>query len=255
VPEDWRLYAEPPVYRSLDDTATLAEKSFSWQLVPGQAGEQVLPVVTLYFFDPNSRAYRSVSTAPVTLNIIPTNPGADSLPPGEPSITSSDLRPIKAVPATLDRQPDSPVAGFWLIALIVVPFLGVVGAAGWDRRRRWLAQNRLRLQQSRALAKAERGLQSAAHLPPEQAYRSISAAVLVYFHDKMDTNLQAKDQHELGAMMRASGVSAAAAGQVIACLEQADEGRFAPAQSGMVQVLAKQTAQALAVVEREWQGL
>ncbi|MCB9451715.1 MAG: BatD family protein [Anaerolineaceae bacterium] len=254
VPQSWRMYAAAPVFRPLDNTVSLGEKVFSWQLVPGQTGEQVLPAVTLPFFDPSSLTYRSISTAPVTLNITP----ADSVPAAQPStqqaLSEAGLRPLKSVPANLNLGVSGISAIWWLCPLAGLPLLAVVGAGVWERRRRWLAQNHARLQSANALSKAENGLQSAAKLPPEQAYRAIYSRITGFLHDKADMNVQGRGHSELQALLLARGVSEEAARRFVACLERADEGRFAPSGAVPVSALVKSAIEALTAVEREWKS-
>lgn len=252
--ENWRVYMESPVYRPLDDVATLAEKVFSWQLVPAEPGNHVFPDVTLHFFDPASQTYRSISTAPVSLNITPANPVASGSPSSEPATVDTGLHPIKPAPASRDARFSGRDNGVWLYPLFGLPFLGILVAVGWHQRRRWLVQNRMRLQQARALAKAVRELQSALKLPPEQAYGAVSAVVLAYLYDKTDVTMLGKGHAELQGVMRTNGVSNSVARRLIACLERAEEGRFAPVETGSVQALVAHTVETLTAVDSEWQA-
>ncbi len=255
LPQNWRVYMESPVYRPLDDVMTLAVKAFSWQLVPAESGEHVLPAVTLHFFDPVSQTYRSISTAPVSLNIIPVNPVSGGSPSSESATVETGLHPIKPVPASLDDRLSGRDNGVWLYPLFGLPLLGILVAAGWHHRRRWLVQNRLRLQQARALTKARHELQSALKLPSEQAYGAVSAVVLSYLYDKTDVTMLGKGHAELQeVMMRTNSVSNSAARRLIVCLERAEEGRFAPLETGTVQALVAHTVEALTAVDGEWRS-
>lgn len=254
LPQNWRVYVESPVYRPLDDTVTLAEKVFSWQIVPAESGEQLLPSVTLHFFDPVSRAYRFISTAPVPLKIIPANPVTGGSSSSESAAVSTGLHPLKPVPASVDGPLSGRDNGVWLYPLFGLPLLSILAVLGWYHRQRWLAQNRLRLQQARALGKAVRDLQSARKLPSEQACGVVSAVVLDYLFDKTGVPVLGKGHSELRGVMQMSSVSNMAADRLIACLERAEAGRFAPLETGSAQGVVTNTVEALTAVDNEWRS-
>ncbi|MBZ0274971.1 MAG: BatD family protein, partial [Anaerolineae bacterium] len=255
LPADWGKYPNEPVYRLLDTSGTLAEKVFEWQIVPVQSGEQTLPAVTLYFFDPTNITYRSISTTPVTLRIIPAET-SDSARVESPDMAASlnGLRPLKPAPDSLGVVPPDAGLPYGICLAFFLPLGFVLGVGGWDYRRRWLDRNRTRWQQSGARTKAQQTLQPLVKTPPPQVYSGIQMAVLVYLSDKTAIDLTQKGYTELQSIITTNGVSERICKELIVCLEAADEGRFAPGTAGNVSTLVKRTWSALTAADREWQG-
>jgi len=253
VPDDWRTYENPPRYTSaINGGLLVGEKTYEWLIVPSQTGTQTLPEVTLQYFDPEALAYRSVSTSPVTLEIFP--------PDGEAGQSETDLAAIlaasgtilalKSVPAVIPPQSPYPGVGFWLLWLLP-PGCATV-SWWWILRQRRKQRDQLKIRQSRALRRAQDYLEKAQQASSNDACRIIAGAIFIYFGDKLNRRAAGLNQTDMRQAVEMNQASARAGERLLSCLEQADEGRYAPAGSVDSQMLLKKTREALAALDAVW---
>jgi len=247
VPADWRIYPNPTSYRSaLQNGILVGEKTFEWLISPAQAGSQPLPEITLHYFDPTNLVYRSASTSPVMLEILP---GEES----PTQIAAASNRPaliLKPVSASLQTGLPGLSVFFWILWLFPPVMLG--GVWWWTRQQSILQNNRLKNQQSRALLRAKEQLQASRKLKPDMAYRRTAETILSYLGDKLDilpTNMVQSDLREL---MSKHGTPETLIDNVLACLEWADSGRYAPIEDANMLPLIEQAYKALAAVDAVW---
>ncbi|HET6439746.1 MAG TPA: BatD family protein [Anaeromyxobacter sp.] len=98
-------------------------------VVPGRAGELVIPPTEWPYFDPRAGQYRSVRTPELTVRVMPAVAGADpGATPGSNALAVG-LRPIRT---DLSLSPRGPPAWErrWFLALLLLPPLGFVVATG-----------------------------------------------------------------------------------------------------------------------------
>ncbi len=248
LPDDWRVYPNPTAYRSAVQNGILVgEKTFEWLISPAQTGSQILPEITLNYFDPLNLIYRSASTESVTLDI---QPGEES-PTQIAAAPNRSALAIKPISASLQSgQSSSPGLFFWLLWLIPPAVLG--GIWWWMRQQSLIKGNRLKSQQSKALLRAKEHLQAARKMQPEIAYRRTAEAILTYLGDKLDFSPSNVVQSDLRGLMVKGGVDESSAENVLACLEWAESGRYAPIEETNIQPLIEQTYKALAAVDAAW---
>lgn len=98
-------------------------RTFEWRLVPLQAGTLTIPAFSFPYFDPQVRRYRTATTNPVQVTVLPGQAQPTSVRPTEPAMTMEQRLPLLAFLAAL------------LLAGLVV---GWAGLRYW-RRSRWLA--------------------------------------------------------------------------------------------------------------------
>ncbi len=65
------LPAGVQAYPKDDDEQTAGERHFRWDLVPGTVGELIIPALSFPYFSPATRSYQRVSTAPLTVTVLP----------------------------------------------------------------------------------------------------------------------------------------------------------------------------------------
>jgi hypothetical protein len=105
-----------------------------------------------------------------------------------------------------------------------------------------------------ALARAHKQLESARTAPPDDAYRQISAAILGYLADRLDQPAAALTPSNLAQYLEKQGVNRQLYRAMLACLEAADEGRFAPENSLDSPRLAAQTVETLTRLDSAWKS-
>ncbi|MDW8310504.1 MAG: BatD family protein, partial [Verrucomicrobiales bacterium] len=134
-------------------------KTFEQVITPQDAGLTELPAFTFSFFDPEARAYRTL-THPATPLVVrpggtvslPTTAAARSV--SEPP-AAHDLVPIKQRPGALAAASPPLLLQPWFVAAQGVPVLAFVLALVWRRRTDRLA-NDPRLRRQREVARAVR---------------------------------------------------------------------------------------------------
>jgi hypothetical protein len=253
VPEDWRIYDNPASYSgSINGGLLVGERTFEWLIVPSQTGSQILPEITLSYFDPETLTYNSVSTSAVTLEIFQGGSEAGQLAPSlEETLPSGGaVLAIKPVPAVIQGGNLYPGLGFWLLWLLPP---GVAVLCGWwayEQRRRQV--DHVKIRQSKALQRAQVQLQAAQKDKSNDAFRLISEAIFIYFGDKLNREGKGLNQSDLQEAMGSRNIGEALTKRVIACLEWADQGRYAPVDAGNVQTLLNRTLDALSSVDAVW---
>jgi len=65
------LQAAGAQFYAKDDQTTDGKRTFTWDVVPAAAGTVTIPAVSLPYFDPGSRSYRSADSQPLSLLVIP----------------------------------------------------------------------------------------------------------------------------------------------------------------------------------------
>ncbi len=253
VPEGWRVY-ENRATQSTGVTGGLlvGEKTFEWLIIPDESGTQTLPEVSLIFFDPETLAYRSVSTSPVTLEIFPAegeSPQFSSLL-AEVLASGQSAPPLKPIPALITAIDMYPGFAFWLLWLL--PPVGAALSWWWTVHQRHQQVDRVKIRQSKALRRAQAHLQTARKLPANDACRAISEAIFLYFGDKLDTVGTGLTQADVNAAIDTHEINASLREQVTTCLELADEGRYAPVDSVDVSSLLNRTLDTLTAVDQQW---
>lgn len=250
VSDVWRVYGNPGVYRVQQfEDVLVGEKVFEWLLLPQEAGQQPLPILTLSYFDPDRQSYESLSTAAVTIDVLPAAEGS-VIESAAAALGMPALKPITVSAAT-----SVPALGilFWL--LWAVP----PAAFAWlwrrqqqedDRRR-----NAARYRRSEALVRAQKKLESAQRAAPEQVCRAIRDSVLMYFADKLNTDAGSIQYEDIERAMARHGLDERLQTQVFGCLSLVDEMLYAPFEADNSDSLIKNSIKLLIAVDARWKPL
>jgi hypothetical protein len=255
IPDEWGVYTNPTTYRSrVENGLLVGEKTFEWLITPSQPGQQTLPQINLWYFDPDPSvmAYRAVSTSSVNLDILPGTAAAAAPTQSVNTVDSASLLPPKPIPTSLQVDATQTNPGFFFWLLVMIPPVAAVGAWVWARQRQIEQRNQARRQASEALQKARGTLQAAAKAQPDTVYRSITQTIYTYFGDKLQRQPSGLNQADLRTAMEAHLVPAQIMDVLVMCLEWADSGRYAPAGAADTQTLIERTNKALTAVDNAW---
>jgi len=239
----WRVY-DPQVTTdvSQDGDFIRGEKRFERPLVPKTEGDLTIPSFGLTFFDLEAGAYRHVETEPLVVHIEPGEAqltGPVVVPVGEGKrdvvVLASDIRHIKPAPPALTTHRASLLAQPLYWTGWGLPLLAVVGAWLWDRCRRHLVGNvayaraqrarrlaRKRLSEARKMVKVDQGA----------AYAAVARALTAYLGDKFNLPAAGLTHDAIRQTLAASAVPGDLTVRLLACLDWADSGRFAPVAAG-----------------------
>jgi hypothetical protein len=253
TPAGWRVY-ENRARQSTGVTGGLlvGEKTFEWLIVPNETGTQTLPEISLTFFDPETLAYHSVSTLPVTLEIFPAEGESSQLPSllDESFALEQSSQRLRPIPAAIQSTDLYPGIGFWLL-WVLPPGVAALSWA-WAGHQRHKQVDRVKIRQSKALRRAQAHLQNTSKLRSNDGCRVISEAIFLYFADKLDTVSTGLTQVDVIQAMETCEISNSLRQRVITCLALADEGQYAPVDAVDIQSLHQETLDALTVLDERW---
>ena len=225
-------------------------------MVPGSAGDFSIPAITYSFFNPQTEAYQTVSTSPITIHVAEGAAGA-SLPqnsPGSDAPTDwqdNDIRHIKAAPESLEVVQIPLVASpvYWLFWLFPVGAL-VIDVA-WQRHKRYLSQNPDLVRSSKAQKKAHQLLVQSRKQKTDP-YAAIDQALTGYLSDRFNHPVAGMTQADLVDFLEQHGLPPSLTRQITETLMLGEMGRFAPAAAnqGTAGEMFQETEQLIARIEK-----
>ena len=231
-------------------------------LVPERTGEIEIPSLSMDVFDPAQKAYRTVRTEPIRLQIHAAAPSeaVSTLTPAQNLLAAGGMRPIRL------RMTHAPVGPppwtrtwFW-------PLLGAGPAAvalllGTGRARQLFARDpalrrvkrarraaRARLRGAESLLDAQREGRSA----PAEFYAEVARALTGYLADKQGVVAAGLTREELARALAERGHAQPVVRALIAALDECDQARFAPGKTGLraQQALLERADKLLADLDR-----
>jgi hypothetical protein len=254
IPADWRVYANPTTFTVTEtNDLVIGEKVYEYLFIPGQVGEQTLPVITFDYFDPITELYRSANTEPVTLEILP--PSQVNLQPSPSAIEAGSVggaTPLLLKPITSALQIGMINQGvfFWLLWLLPPLGAGVCWWWIWQQKR-----NRLRdkiNRRSMALEQAQARLRNLSKTTSLENYHAVRLAILKYFADKLNYIDKDLSETELEKILTEANLSPNLDKRILLCLEWADEGQYAVSGSVDLLTLITRTSETLVVLDNSW---
>jgi hypothetical protein len=226
-------------------------RTFERLVVPGQAGQQTFPPISFSYYDPTIDAYQTISTDPIPVNVLPNDSApAPLLMNGEPGLDkqpveliASDIRHIKAVPASLNTTIGPSIVGqtlYW--ACWFLPLVMISAVQIWQSRRRRLQEDTAYARSSRAKRVALATLAEVKRGSPDHKPASVAGRVLLgYLSDKLNTPTTGLTTDGLINLLRQHRLKGELIGRIEQILHQIDIGRFAPISEGDEQILIAQT--------------
>jgi tetratricopeptide (TPR) repeat protein len=249
------LKVYPPSATAESERGAAIEKRFEQVVIPQTAGDTALPPLVFSFFDPRSATYRTATTPPIPLHVLPAPPAsagatvpAPVIAPGDrPQTLGRDLVSIKDDPGRLTPRATRRwrARDFWLVQLI--PLLAWIAVVAWDRRRQRLSgdQRYARFTRAGGLARRHFGDAKAALQGGEGPafYDALARGVHEYLAAKLALPPGAVSAATVGERLRAAGVTPALIEETEALLALCERVRFAPAADGdMAGALARAEA-------------
>jgi hypothetical protein len=218
-----------------------SERVWDYVLIPLAPGAQAIPPVRFSYFDPRAGSYRSVGSAPITIQVARGPEGAAG---GVlPSLVQRDVRALRRdihyiKPATGGlRDRSRPLHRSPLFAaLLVLPVAADVGILAWARRRhRWQATARVRRERRARRLARRRFKEARRRLTPSTSrafYAEVARALAEYVADKFDVAAAGLTHDRIEDLLASRGVPDDLRAAFHRCLEACDYARFAPAASG-----------------------
>ncbi len=150
---DFKTYPPAAKFEPRDALGMDGTKTFDQGVVPQNADIKVLPPFSFSFFNPNKKAYETVTGPSLALDVQPggsaaaPSVAAGSQRPADNPPPSKDIVHIKPRPGALAQFSAPLITRPWFLGLQVVPILLWIAALLWRRHHESLASNpRLRRQ-------------------------------------------------------------------------------------------------------------
>ncbi len=237
-PPDFEVYP-PEVTERIDRTGSRIRgtKTYQYVLIPRSPGSHSIPAVSLDYFDPRRGVYATATTDPLSIDVTgdPVE-GALIVRPGRGSIEPlrEDIRFISIEIPRFTRSSRSLLdnAGFWL--LLLAPALAVGGAVGVRRHQDRLTGDVAWARSRRATRTARKrlaGARSLLHGEGRAFYAEVDRALQGFVGDKLNLPEAGLMKEDVRQRLIARGVSVEALDAYLACLDECERQRFAPAEA------------------------
>ncbi len=237
-PSDFEVYP-PEVSERIDRTGSRIRgtKTYQYVLIPRSPGSHSIPAVSLDYFDPRRGVYATATTDPLALDVTgdPVE-GALIVRPGRGSIEPlrEDIRFISIEIPRFTRSSGSLVgsAGFWL--LLLAPALALGGAVGVRRHQDRLTGDVAWARSRRANRTARKrlaGARSLLHGDGRAFYAEVDRALQGFLGDKLNLPEAGLMKEDVRQRLTERGVSPETLDAYLACLDECERQRFAPAET------------------------
>jgi hypothetical protein len=232
-----------------DPTAIGGTASFSYLLLPRQAGTLRVGPIAYNMFDPRAGAYRTVTSPAVEVTVAP---GSGAVAPVVPT---DNLRPVKTA---LGHPMHGPLlARPWLWVVLALPLLAVLWC-GWQRWREecvLAAPEQARAGKALSLAhkRFEMAERSLAAGDTDAFYAEMHAALLDYIADRTTAPPSGLTAEIAQDLLLRHGAETEVAELTRTLIERTAAGRFAPGgmDAATAQHLVAECRRALAALQRQ----
>jgi hypothetical protein len=151
--DDFKVYPPTSKVSATDQLGIEGSKTFEEIVTPQNSDIKALPPISFSFFDPEQKAYRTLTQPAIPLVVRAAAPGgapvlANATQPGhETAPAKQDILPIKQRIGSLAEIRPPLIQRPWFLALQGVPALALFSSVIWRKRKETLANNpRLRRQ-------------------------------------------------------------------------------------------------------------
>ncbi len=241
-PEGFKMYesgTSSDVFR--EGNVVSGRKKYEYVLVPQAEGTKSISPVSLSYFDPAAKVYKTVQSEPISLDIMPgtaeqgrkvvfTGAGEDI------EVLGRDINFIHPVPAMI-RPPSRGTLGgsalFWVFH--AVPLAALLASIAVERRRRRFRDDVRLARATRAIREAEKKLEAARRLLKQnranETYPLVAAAIRGYLADKMNASMSGLTRDEIDRFLSELNAGDEATATLKTVLNACDGAQYAPSGS------------------------
>ena len=236
---DFEVY-DPKINESINKTGAVvtSSKEFEYVIIPRVPGNQKIKGITLSYFNPQSRNYKTLQTPEYSLEISKGKEIAGTLGSGtvfskeEIQLLGKDIRFIKEELSDLQPLGELPYRSIWFTFSLVFPVLMLSVAFLYRNHLDKMSTNIQYARSRKAQKIAQKRLAEARsywkHNKPEQFYGAIANGLVGYLADKNNRLAAGLLRNEIVELLKKSEIETAIQTEFIKCLEEADYRRFAP---------------------------
>lgn len=242
VPQNWRATVTAGAYSNdIQNGIVVGKRDYQLVFFPTNAGQQELPSIALNYFDPDTVAYRSVSTAPVKIDVADDTVDSASSLPMDPSLK---LKPVTDLTGSENSLPIG-----LLVVLLLVPFLGVVVAFGWRWTKTRYRQQEVVRRQRQALSNAIQQINNVASSDMRSGHEQLNTILRQYVADKL--HLKASKSN-VRSIMTGQKIPKSTSEKINLLLEKVEAGLFAPSGQAFSSSYRNEIIELLTDIDREW---
>lgn len=223
VAADWRTSITAGAYSSeMRNGMVVGKRAYTILFYPSFNGKQILPSITLNYFDPISSIYRSASTPLVEIDVIGEPANVDSQV-NDATGNSLELKQIKSLLSLYQGIN----LGVFLI-LMMLPVIGIAGAVGWKRFQ--IRRNALHIEYKKrqALRHALEQIDALNASDIQSAYEQLRRILHAYAADKLGVDAIKLKNLDIPSVMLANKVSIEVSIIMHGLLMEVEERLFAP---------------------------
>lgn len=241
-PADWRdfnVYQPNTKVEPTDPLGTRGVKTFEQVVIPQNSELKQLPPISLSFFDPKQKKYRTVLHPAIPITVRP-NPQATPQPsisapagaaPEEPP-TVRDIVHIKAQLGAINSAGRPLVQQTWFLALQAVPLAAWLTALIWRKRRDHLARNprlrrRIQVRNSIKAGLAELEQHAAAH-EPEPFFATVFRLLQEQLGERLDLPASAITESVIDEHLHQRAAPDDLRAELHALFQLCNQARYAP---------------------------
>ncbi len=241
---DWpefKLYPPTSKIETTDALGISGVKTFERVIIPQSANVSELPPISFSFFDPQQRAYRSLSTPPLPVTVRRSDAGQP-----QPTVLANSKQAADNPPPTRDIVHIKPYLGVvagsqtplvtrtWFLALQALPVVAWLSALAWRKRREALERNP-RLRRRRAVADfVRKGIKELCHAAEardsERFFATVFRLLQEQLGERLDMPASAITEAVLDERVRASA-SETLTSDVRDLFHICNQARYAPQRS------------------------
>lgn len=261
-PTDFESY-DPKVKENIttDGNGTKGFKSFEYVIIPRFAGEFTIDPIKFSYFDPASGSYKSVSTDPLTINVLKSddatqsgNDGFAVRKPDDVQIIGKDIRYIKTADPELKRSEEKFFGTTLFYLFLVLPFAALAGAIFLIKFIQAQFSNTHMLKQKRAGSTAKKHLAKAKKLlnqKDEDFYNEISTALFGYLSHKLNLDNALLSRSNIEDALRSKSAPHPLIERLNKVLDECELVRFAPGIARSKTEMLSASAEIIEALENE----
>ncbi len=208
-------------------------KTFNYVLVPRSNGIFTIPPVEFSFLNPRSGRYETIRSAEFTVDVTGEAPASDISVATTTGLPVDDIPPISLTSASWSSVNSDPIhRSSWIYVLLLLPLLGLVGIAMYNRFNDKLTSDVSFARNRRANPIARKHLKRAAELLEQGNakgyYEELDRAVLGFVGDRLNVGERALTRSMLDETLDNAGILSDTRSGVVKLLDECDQVRFAP---------------------------
>ncbi|MFH0882315.1 MAG: BatD family protein [bacterium] len=215
------------------------EKKFKYLLIPRRVGSQQIPAISFNYYDPKAKKYFTLSTRPLTLQVMPatgwTGSGEEQIPGGAPSrveTVGTDIRWIVDTGKGL-KQIGPPITerfSYWLTYLVpvLVALAGFVirGLRQHEAGRESERRSRRAARSAMNALKQARGQHASGEI--ESGYTALARGLISYLADRIGVPVAQLDEPLRRSELASRGLNEELIGELEEILGRCNTARFTP---------------------------